>query len=42
MKKVYFSPTTHQDVVVNNGLLMVSSNVHLKYNKEGGIPLKAV
>lgn len=40
--KTYFSPVTQQTVVVNNRLLMVSNNVGLEYNNDGGIPLESV
>lgn len=42
MKKTYFSPTTHSDAVVNKTILMVSSNLDLKYNESGDNPLYSV
>lgn len=42
MKKNYFSPTTQLSVMVNKTILMVSSNLDLKYKESGGNPIYSV
>lgn len=42
MKTIYLSPTVVVGTVIPNGLLMVSNNLKLLYNKNGENPNKGV